>query len=453
MAKQVKVAIIGSGCSGLSAARAVQAHTDHFVVIEPTNGGLTCRNRADRLAVRALTVSADEYHKRHFLPELGVSHAHHLSIEFRQVMMRIRQLRGRFVQDTLRFVERLGARYLSGVTRFESDNRLRVNGELICADSIVLALEPQSEIPFDWERLSGVISLTQLMESATLPDSIAILGLNSTGLEVAQSLSRLGCRVAGFDEQMNIAGIEDPDIQYWAREIFSSEYPICSGQAISLAPETGGCSVVCHQGRYRMDRVLVVPEQRVMIRAINFGATGLPINDLGEPVFDEQTLRVGESRIFVASDFSSGADESSQYLVNRGRIAAENSLLDDHFRLCQKRLPLSIVFTDPQIARFGQSFSQLNLSETVIGSADFSFLDTALITGEHRGLVRLYADKSTRQLIGGEMLLHRAEHLAFELAICVRHQMTVDEILTLPFCSSTMEEGLVVALHNLMDEF
>ena len=450
MIRRVKVAIIGAGTAGLTALKTVSRFTDDFVVIDPGPGG-TMSARSGCMPSKALITAAHEYHKRHFLPELGISHAHNLHIESREVMKRIRQLRERFSQGPVRAIEKLGQRFICDAACFESAEQIRVGNTLIQAEKIIVATGSSPEIPDEWAALSGVLTTDQLFDLEKLPTSLAVIGLGSAGLEIAQALSRLGVQVVAFEQRDWLGGIYDPDIQYWAREYFSSEYRICSGQNVCVNTEAGGYSVSSGKERYRVEKVLVTGGRRTALSAMNFAATGLPMRNGGVPIFDPETLQVEGSGIFIAGD-AGQEDMKMHHAADEGRIAGFNAADPDGVKRYQRRVPLSITFTDPQVARFGLRYDQLNLSETAIGSADFGFQNRALIMGEHRGLVRLYADRVSRKLTGGEMLVPRAEHFAFELATCIHNGMTVDEMAWLPFYHPTMEEGLRSALYNLGEE-
>lgn len=479
MGQTVKVAIVGAGTAGLSALKVVQRHTDDFILIDPGPLGTTCA-RIGCMPSKALIEAANEFHKRHFMPELGISNARQLRIESREVMKRVRLLRDRFVQSPVKAAKNLGERYISEQAVFEDARTLRVGETRIKAEKIILATGSKPIIPEAWQHFDErILTSERLFELEKLPESIAIVGLGGVGLELGLALSRLGVQVIGIEQGERLAGISDPDVSHWALESLSTEFPIYMGHQPELDRDAGQITIQVCGERVRVSAVLAAMGRRPGVLDMNFAATGLPVDSQGIPCFDPDTLQVADSGIFIAGDTSGGRAQMHES-ADEGRIAAYSALSEYHngiesgdgvkkrseddrqdsrglsrkngVPVYQRRVPMSIVFTDPQIASFGARYDALDLSQTAIGSADFSFQNRALIMGVNRGVVKLYADRKSRKLLGGEMLVPKAEHFAFQLATCVHNGMTVDEIAHLPFYHPTMEEGLRSALYHLGEE-
>jgi dihydrolipoamide dehydrogenase len=68
---------------------------------------------------------------------------------------------------------------------------------------------------------------------------------------------------------------------------------------------------------------------------------------------------------------------------------------------------------------------------------------------QHRGLIRIYADRKNCVLIGAELFAPRAEHMAHLLAWVVQQKLTVQKALEMPVYHPVLEEGLRTALRDL----
>ena len=66
----------------------------------------------------------------------------------------------------------------------------------------------------------------------------------------------------------------------------------------------------------------------------------------------------------------------------------------------------------------------------------------------NRGLLRVYADRSTGRLLGAEMAGPRAEHIAHLLAWSHQQGLNVEQMLSMPFYHPVIEEGLRTALRD-----
>jgi dihydrolipoamide dehydrogenase len=66
----------------------------------------------------------------------------------------------------------------------------------------------------------------------------------------------------------------------------------------------------------------------------------------------------------------------------------------------------------------------------------------------NRGRLHVYADPASGALLGAEMLGPDAEHLGHLLAWALQLDLTIAEVLRLPFYHPVVEEGLRTALRD-----
>ena len=122
-------------------------------------------------------------------------------------------------------------------------------------------------------------------------------------------------------------------------------------------------------------------------------------------------------------------------------------------RRFRRKVPLAIVFSDPNIAMVGETFAHLDatLGEDegfVVGERDFSTQARARVMLANRGVLHIYARKEDGRLLGAEMCIPRAEHIAHELAWAMERGLTVADLIAMPFYHPVVEEGLQNALHD-----
>ena len=68
---------------------------------------------------------------------------------------------------------------------------------------------------------------------------------------------------------------------------------------------------------------------------------------------------------------------------------------------------------------------------------------------ENSGVLRVYGQRESGLLLGAEMVAPAGEHLAHLLSWVIQKEMTVFEVLQLPFYHPVVEEGLRTALRHL----
>ncbi|KRT57146.1 Pyridine nucleotide-disulfide oxidoreductase, dimerization domain, partial [endosymbiont of Ridgeia piscesae] len=73
----------------------------------------------------------------------------------------------------------------------------------------------------------------------------------------------------------------------------------------------------------------------------------------------------------------------------------------------------------------------------------------AMIMGQNRGVIRVYADKASGKMLGSEMISVRGENLAHLLNWAITQGLTVGDLIRMPFYHPVIEEALQAALNNL----
>jgi len=114
-----------------------------------------------------------------------------------------------------------------------------------------------------------------------------------------------------------------------------------------------------------------------------------------------------------------------------------------------RRTPLAIVFTDPQMAVVGRGFEDLDLESTQIAEVSFENQGRARVMAANVGKVRLYASCENCSLIGAEMFGPRVEHMSHLLVLAVQQGHSVQQILQMPVYHPVLEEGSRAALRDL----
>lgn len=454
--RYVDVAVIGAGSAGLTALSLIRKQTDNFVLINEGWYGTTCA-KVGCMPSKVLIQIADDYDRLKKLAIQGIEGIENAHINGKTVMQRVQIMRDAFVEKTLSPWQSLPAdKNLNGKATFIGPNTLEVqyedgHTEQIQAKYILLAPGSRPVLPVPWQTIKGVLTSDTFFEQTSLPNKVAIVGLGVIGLELGQAMARLGVTVVGIEMSETLAGISDPEIRSKAAELISHDFPIYLGQAAALEQADNGVTVSIGNEHFEVDQVLAALGRRPNLDTLNLEQAGVSLDPRGIPDIDPSTMRIGDSAIYVAGD-ATGQKAILHEAADEGRIAAYNILqalhgeAPKHYRA---RTELGMAFTHPNIGFFGTRFASLNLANTAIGTYNFNILGRPRVMQEHEGLIRLYADKKTKKLLGGEMIAPRGEHLLHQLAWVHQLQIDVAEILRLPFYHPNLEEGLRVALRDL----
>ncbi|WP_353570936.1 dihydrolipoyl dehydrogenase [Candidatus Albibeggiatoa sp. nov. BB20] len=451
MDRHVDVAIIGAGSAGLYAVPQVRRNTDNFVLINGGHYGTTCA-RVGCMPSKVLIQAAEDYHHRHVLAEKGIYGGNKLRIDIPAIMRHVRKLRDGFVGRVTGNLDRLRDKCIDGYAEFVEPNVLQVNNETIQAKKIIIATGTSPVIPAAWAHLQDYILTTDsLFEQETLPSSIAVLGLGVIGLEMGQALTRLGIQVVGIDILETIGGIQDPEVKQMAIETLGDEFPLWLGHAAELEEQEGQVLVKAGGKSILVDKILASLGRKPNIVGLGLEKIGVALDARGVPIFDPNTLQIGDLPIFIAGD--ANADRAILHeAADDGRIAGYNASHDEVMGF-KRKISLGITFCDPNIARVGQGWDELQSKDHIaVGSMNFQMQGRAMIMGKNKGLIRVYADKVSGQLLGAEMMVVRGENIAHLLAWAIQNQMTVHELLQMPYYHPVIEEGLQSALYDVASQ-
>jgi dihydrolipoamide dehydrogenase len=449
MTREVDVVILGAGSAGLFALSQVKRETESYVLINGGELGTTCA-RVGCMPSKILIQVAEDFHRKSIFDREGIDGADGLSVDVPASMEHVQDLRDVFVDKTLGVTDEMSPEHLiEGYAKFISNDTVEVNGEQIKAKSIVIATGSTPIVPAAWKEIGdAIITTDEFFELEDLPASMAVIGLGSIGLEIGQSLNRLGVSVAAVDQLNEIAKLEDEAINQLAITVLSRELPLWLGQAARLEKVDDGIQVTAGENQVVVEKVLASLGRKSNLDTLNLSATDIVLGENGIPEFDPLTMQVGNLPIYIAGDVN--ADRALLHEAgHEGRVAGYNAVRSSAVKF-KRKVPLGITFCDPNIATVGAQISELNMDDIAIGEIQFAPVGRALIIGKNRGLLKLYVQKSDGALLGACMCCVHAEHLAHLIAWSIQNGMTVLDMLKMPFYHPVIEEALQAALYSVL---
>ncbi len=453
----VDVAVIGAGTAGLAAYRAARAGGARAVLVESGPHGTTCA-RVGCMPSKLLIAAAEASHAIDHAAGFGVHVEGTKRVDGREVMARVRSERDRFVGFVVQDVEALpAADRVSGKARFVDRNTLEVDGRLrIIARATVIATGSRPAVPAMLEAAGDRLVVNDDVFSwDTLPASVAVFGPGVIGLEIGQALSRLGVRVVVLGRGGRVGPLTDPVVRDAAVRALSENIYLDPDAHVKRVARTAQGVEVAYtrldgsECTETFDHVLAATGRRPNVDGLGLEDLGLALDASGVPGFDPVTLRVGDTNLFIAGDAANDIPLLHE-AADEGRIAGGNAA---RFPAASerglRRMPLAVVFTDPQIAIVGRGFAKLPPGSFVAGEVSFENQGRARVMRVNRGHLRVYADRATGRFLGAEMAGPAAEHIGHLLAWAAANRMTVASMLEMPFYHPVVEEGLRTALRDL----
>ena len=454
--RKVDVAIIGAGSAGLPAFRAARKYTENIVLIEGGVYGTTCA-RVGCMPSKLLIAAAEAAHSIKSSSAFGV-HAGNPKINGEEVMNRVRSERDRFVGFVIEGVDNIDDKYhLRSHATFLDNKTLQVGDTIIEAKAVVIATGSSPEIMPEFKKLGKHLIINDdIFNWQTLPDSVAVFGPGVIGLELGQALHRLGVRIRLFGRSGSLRPISDQVVRDYAIETFKKEFPI-DVKANVIEMGVSGENIIiryfdCEDGKEKsenFDLVLAATGRSPNIKNLGLENTNLDLDPKGVPIFDPLTMQCGDSSIFIAGDANNNLTLLHE-AADEGSIAGDNAGRFPDVKKGLRRSPLTIVFSDPQIAIVGQSWIELERNRNVIvGKVSFESQGRSRVILKNKGLMHLYADRESGLFLGSEFIGPHAEHLAHILSWAHQQNMTISKMLEMPFYHPVIEEGLRTGLRDV----
>ena len=452
--RHVDVAVIGAGSAGLRAFRAAAKYTDDVVLIEGGHYGTTCA-RVGCMPSKLLIAAAEAAHHAAKAPEFGVQ-TDGLRVSGPAVMERVRSERDRFVGFVVESTEAIPSEQrLKGYAHFLDDHRLQVGDDTIVrAKRIVIATGSSSSYPKSFESIGDRLVVNDdIFDWQTLPERVAVFGPGVIGLELGQALHRLGVEVVMFGIGGAIGPVTDPKVHDALAQSLQQEFYLDADAKVTGMERIGDEVQIDFLGpneearQIRVDYVIAATGRRPNLGNLRLENTSLPVDEQGLPKFDTETLRIGQSHVFIAGDVNNDRPLLHE-AADEGNIAGTNAGRFPFVAAMPRRSPLAVVFSDPQIGMAGSPFADLSINDIVIGEASFEDQGRSRVMLQNRGLLRVYADRNSGRFLGAEMVGPRAEHLAHLLAWSHQAGLTVQQMLDMPYYHPVVEEGLRTALSD-----
>lgn len=448
--KKVNIAIIGAGTAGLSAFKEASKYTKDIVIIDKGPLGSTCA-RVGCMPSKLLIHTANEFYTRNYFDKLGIKGANQLTIDIPQALEYVRKMRDKFTAGVIKFTRSLGDQFICGEASFIDPNTLQVGKQKISANKIIIATGSKSVMPEKWLKYgTKILTSENIFDQHDFANDIAVIGGGIIGLELGQSLARLGINISLFDSGEFIGGLTDPKVNETAINILKNELSIHLNQKISITQnQSNGLAIQAASKQYAATQLLVAIGRKPNLANLRLNDIDIKTNDSGIPEYDNTTMQLQNLPIYIAGDVNKTRPLLHE-AADEGRIAGFNAANNNSKNQCfQRRTPIRILFSQPNIAIVGKSFNELSKHDYAIGEVDYGDQGRAKIMNQNKGLLRIYALKKTGELLGAECIAPDGEHLAHLLAWAMQKKLTVFDMLQMPFYHPVVEEGMRTALRDL----
>jgi pyruvate/2-oxoglutarate dehydrogenase complex dihydrolipoamide dehydrogenase (E3) component len=334
----------------------------------------------------------------------------------------------------------LGIDVIQGTARLTGPHRVEVaaeDGEVRLLDSrfVLVCTGGRPAVP-DIPGLvdAGFLTSESIFELDRAPTSLVMIGGGPIATELAQALTRLGVRTTVLERGSRILPRDEPDLAATLERLLVEEgVDLRLGVTCERVEVEHGSKVVRgtvdgRPGRWEADELFVATG-----RAPN--VEGLGLEDLGVEVAEQGVVVDDRMRTAVPSVYAAGDVTGRHLFTHSAGHEAVRAVRDMFFpgRGTVSDLVPWCTFTDPELAHAGLTVAE---AEERHGAADVTVhrmalarSDRARAEGHPEGEVVVVTVKG--RIVGAHVLAPSAGEVVHELALAIRHGLSLSDIAAL----------------------
>ena len=283
-----------------------------------------------------------------------------------------------------------------------------------------------------------------LIEAASLPSSLLVIGGGCVGLELGQVMARFGSAVTIVESGPRLAGAEEPEASELIAELLRREgIEVHTGAAAERVGRFGRSGVRLELAGgtvLEAERMVVATGRHSDLHALGVGALGLDEDARGLPVDGRMRVRPGVWAVGDVTD--KGA--FTHVAAYQARLCVADILGRPLPDADYRALP-RVTFTDPEIGSVGltEAAARRGVGDVEVFTESVKDSARGWIYGAE-GFVKLVARDGV--VVGGTAMCPFGGEVLSILALAVHAELTVETLRTMIFAYPTFHRAIDSAL-------
>ena len=422
-----KIAIIGGGPAGYSAAFEAVRYSFSVLLFEMDELGGTCLNRGC-IPTKYLSHVAELYSNINELKRYGIG-VEPTGLDYEKTVDESENIVSKLREDLTNNLLQSKITIVKGKAKLLDETHISCNGEVFEAEHIIIATgSKNTDKPF-----ADCINTDELLSLKHLPDELIILGGGVSAVEFADIFSSLGTQVDIYIRGKRI-------LRKWSKEIATSISSVLKKNGVKIYTEADFADIDKSSAT-----VLSVLGRKPNLEGVDEGLVS--IADDGGIVVDEY-YRTKTKNIFAVGDVT----ENSAQLAHVAMEEAKQVVRFIAGEAVKKSAVVQCIYTMPEVAVAGLSESEAKESRIDYISAKQTMYSNArtVIGSTDRGFIKIIADKNTEKILGAEFMCERASDIVGELALAINSGIKVSELEGSTRAHPTFYEAVTEALDKLI---
>ncbi len=447
MNKTFDVVVIGSGPGGYPAAIKLAQHGKKVALVEAGDIGGTCLNRGC-IPTKTLLSNAEVLHTIRHAHEYGI-HTGPVSFDFDAMIQRKDSVVAQLRKSLEGLIKSHGVTIIKGFASFLSPKEIKVKGEESCIihtknTIIATGSEPKNIAAFAFDN-THIHSSTSILNLATLPSSIVIVGGGVIGCEFASLYHALGCKVTLVEALERLLPLECETISSFMKDSFTKRGITIHTSAFvdKVTKEKDGVHVLLKNGTVIQGEIALV----AIGRELNSAKLGL---DKAGVITDRESIPVDASmRTNVPGIYAIGdvvAKTMYAHTATHQGLVAAHTIAGHPSQMNYDAVP-GVIFTRPEIGSVGLSLKQALARGYAASSAAYPFqaLGKAQASLHTDGFAQIVADVKTGQILGAQVVGYEASNLLAPITYAIANELTLDSITETIHAHPTLAEAWMEA--------
>ena len=296
---------------------------------------------------------------------------------------------------------------------------------------------------------SGYLTVDRLpsLVDRQIPRRWAIIGSETIGIELAQTLARLGCQVTLIVETAQILPYEDPDLASQIQVQLEADgvQIYLATMVTNIGQADGSTFVIFGDESIEIDEIFVALPDRPLVEPFNLSVVGVEYNEKGISI--DRYLGTSHRQIYACGSVCGNVfgGYHSQHLERyEAKIAVWNALNKRQQKIDYggyDRLPWAI-YTDPPLARVGMTSGAATTSnrrDLIILKQYFKTCPKAILDNVTSGFSQIIVTRQGK-ILGAEIIGQNAPELIQILAIAIQQQLKITDLTNIPCLSPSYIE-------------
>ena len=352
---------------------------------------------------------------------------------------------------------------IDGFGRFTGPGEIEVElskggSDTVTYDDVIIASGSTVKLLPGTELSERVVTYEEQILTRDLPESVVIAGAGAIGVEFAYVLVNYGVDVTIVEFLDRLLPLEDADV---SKELLKRFKKLgitvrTSTKVESITDDGSGVTVSVSSDKgtedLRADKVVQAIGFAPRVDGLGLDKVGVELTERGAIGIDDY-MRTSVDHVYAIGDVTAKL-MLAHVAEAQGVVAAETLAGAETQELDYKMMPRA-TFCQPQVASFGWTEAEARELADERGWKDnvaqFPYTANGKAQGmaEPNGFVKLIADDTHGELLGGHIIGAEATELLPELTLAQKWDLTVHEMARNVHAHPTLSECLQEAIHGL----